>query len=396
VAGVEAAEPPESKPLGLTSFDPSHPKKSNEATTKRFGNTNTAIGQNFMPNIPADQLTQFAHALLKAGGVGDDEAQGVAKSLVEANLMGHDSHGVMRIPYYLDGVSKGDVKPDAQFQIVKQTPSLLQVDGNWGFGQTQARRLMMRLIDMAHENGVALGTLLHCGHIGRLGEYCEQAAAAGMVSLIMVNTHGMARRVAPPGGKSPRLGTNPIAIGVPHPDGTLLMDFGTSATAEGKVRVKRIAGQPCPDGWLLDSEGRPTNDPHSLYADPPGTIRPFGGDQPHKGFALGLMVEIFAGALSGGVCIREKPLNQIGNCVFMLVIDPRHVGGGEHFAREVLDLVEFVRSCPKIDGVSEILLPGDPERKTANLRQAGGIPLDDGNWAALMKLAEKLKVPVPQ
>ncbi|HTQ39008.1 MAG TPA: Ldh family oxidoreductase [Pirellulales bacterium] len=348
-----------------------------------------------MVNIPVDKLTQFSEALLLAGGVSVDEAQGVAKSLVMANLLGHDSHGVMRIPYYLDGVSKGEVKPGAPFTVIKQLSSLLQADGNWGFGQTQARRLTERLIGMARESGVALGTLFHTGHIGRLGEYCQQAAEAGMVSLVMVNTHGVARRVAPPGGKAPRLGTNPIAIGVPHPDGTLLMDFGTSATAEGKVRVKRIAGQPCPDGWLLDSEGRPTNDPNSLYGDPPGTIRPFGGDQPHKGFALGLMVEIFAGALSGGVCIREKPINQLGNCVFAIVVDPRHVGGAEHVAREVLDLVKFVRGCPKADGVNEILLPGDPERKTAAVRQSTGIPLDDGNWAALAKLAETLKVPLP-
>ena len=204
----------------------------------------------------------------------------------------------------------------------------MQADGNWGFGQTVAQELTERLIAKARKSGVAVGTLIHSSHIGRLGEYCEQAAAAGMVSILMVNTHGTARRVAPPGGKESRLGTNPIAIGVPHPDGPLVMDFGTSATAEGKVRVKRIAGQPCPDGWLLDSEGRPTNDPNMLYGDPPGTIRPFGGDQPHKGFALGMMVEIFAGALAGATCIREKPINQIGNCVFEMVIDPRHVGGG--------------------------------------------------------------------
>ncbi len=132
--------------------------------------------------------------------------------------------------------------------------------------------------------------------------------------MMMVNTHGHARRVAPPGGKSPRLGTNPLAIGAPAPGGPLILDFGTSATAEGKVRVKRIAGQLCPDGWLLDSEGQPTNDPNLLYGNPPGSIRPMGGDQAYKGFGLGLMVEIFAGALSGGVCIREVPINQIGNC----------------------------------------------------------------------------------
>src|SRR4051812_5681008 len=237
--------------------------------------------------------------------------------------------------------------------------------------------------------------MVHSCHIGRLGEYCEQAAAAGMVSILMVNTHGTARRVAPPGGTVPRLGTNPIAIGVPHPNGPLVMDFGTSATAEGKVRVKRIAGQLCPDGWIFDNQGKPTNDPNTLYSEPPGTIRPFGGDQPHKGFALGLMVEIFAGALSGGPCIREKPPNQVGNCVFELIVDPNRVGGGNHFANEVMGLVTFIRECPRAVGIEEIMLPGDPERKTSAQRKANGIPIDDGNWRQLLALAEKLKVPSP-
>lgn len=347
-----------------------------------------------MPTIPAQQLTDFAIALLQAGGVPADEAKLVGTSLVGANLRGHDSHGVMRIAQYLDGVSKGDIKPGANFSVIKETPTLLQANGNWGFGQSQATRLMDRVIPKARENGMAIGTLIHSSHIGRLGEYCEQAAGAGLVSMLMVNTHGVAARVAPPGGKAPRLGTNPIAFGVPHPDGTLILDFGTSTTAEGKVRVKRIAGQPCPDGWLLDCEGRPTNDPTTLYGNPPGTIRPFGGDQPHKGFALGLMVEIFAGALSGGVCIREKPITQLGNCAFALVIDPQHVGGGQYFACEVENLVKFIRDCPRVAGVDEILLPGDPERKTLAKRLAEGVPIDDGNWKQLTDLAAKLNVPV--
>jgi uncharacterized oxidoreductase len=185
-------------------------------------------------------------------------------------------------------------------------------------------------------------------------------------------------------------------MGTPAPGGPLVLDFGTSATAEGKVRVKRIAGQTCPAGWLLDSEGQPTNDPATLYADPPGTILPMGGDQAYKGFGLGLMVEIFAGALSGGVCIREVPINQNGNCVFMHVIDPERLGGAAHFAREVQGLCEFVRSCPRAGGVSEILLPGDPERRMLARRGSGGIPFDDGNWAQLVVLAERLAVTVPE
>ena len=141
-----------------------------------------------------------------------------------------------------------------------------------------------------------------------------------------------------------------------------MLDFGTSATAEGKVRVKRIAGQECPDGWLLDSNGQPTSDPNSLYADPPGTIRPMGGSQAYKGFGLALMIEVLAGAVSGGVCIRETPINQRQLRVHALV-DPAAVGGEEHFAQEVAGLVEFVRGCPRIDPAQEIQLPGDPERR---------------------------------
>jgi len=174
-----------------------------------------------------------------------------------------------------------------------------------------------------------------------------------------------------------------------------VLDFGTSATAEGKVRVKRIAGEPCPPGWLLDSAGQPTTDPHSLYATPPGTILPMGGDQAYKGFGLGLMVEIFAGALSGGVCIRPTPINQNGNCVFMLLLNPAGLGGAEHFADEVARLTDFVRSCPTVDPSGEILLPGDPERRLLAKRSAAGIPLDERNWQELVKLAERLGVCVP-
>ena len=349
-----------------------------------------------MPTFDAELLTQFATHLFTANGIAPAEAALVSRSLIGANLRGHDSHGIMRIPYYLDQVAKGEIVPGAALRITGETPSLLAADGGWGFGQSLARVLMDRLIVKARDSGVCVGTLVHSAHIGRLGEYCEQAADAGMVSMLMVNTHGAARRVAPPGGKAPRLGTNPLAFGVPAAEGPLVLDFGTSATAEGKVRVKMIAGQMCPDGWLIDNTGQPTNDPATLYGEPPGTIRPMGGDQAYKGFGLALMVEIFAGALSGGVTIREKPVNQIGNCVFMLVADPTLMGGESHFAAEVAQLTEFVRGCPRIDGVEEILLPGDPERRTMAARRADGIPLDDGNWTALVKLAEKLKVEAPR
>jgi uncharacterized oxidoreductase len=332
--------------------------------------------------------------LLAAGGASADEARIVARSLVDANLRGYDSHGVMRIPYYVQAIKDGEVVPGEELTVLDEGPSRVVADGNWGFGQVQAVRLLKLLAGKAHASGQAIGTMTHSGHIGRLGEYCELAAAEGLVSLLMVNSHGAAVRVAPPGGKAPRLSTNPLAIGVPFEGGPLVLDFSTSATAEGKVRVKKIAGQQCPEGWLIDCDGRPTTDPATLYGNPPGSILPMGGPQAYKGFGLGLMIEIFTGAISGGVCARPVPYAKKGNCVFAMLIDPARYGGADHFRAEVTQLVEYIKSCPRVDDCDEILLPGDPERRLLAKRQGEGIPLDEENWSALVKLGEKLGVAV--
>jgi LDH2 family malate/lactate/ureidoglycolate dehydrogenase len=345
-----------------------------------------------MPTLRPSQLQEFAGQLLQAGGASADEAQIVVRSLVEANLRGYDSHGVMRIPYYVQAIKDGEVVPGKELTVLDEGPSRVVADGNWGFGQVQAVRLLKLLASKAHSSGQAIGTMTHSGHIGRLGEYCELAAAEGLVTLLMVNSHGAAVRVAPPGGKAPRLSTNPLAIGVPFADAPLVLDISTSATAEGKVRVKKIAGQSCPEGWLIDSEGRPTTDLNTLYGNPPGSILPMGGPQAYKGFGLGLMIEIFTGAISGGVCARPVPYAKKGNCVFMMLIDPAHYGGADHFRAEVAQLVEYIKSCPRVERCDEILLPGDPERRQFAQRSAEGIPLDDENWNALVSLGKKLGV----
>jgi uncharacterized oxidoreductase len=348
-----------------------------------------------MPTIQPPSLESFAAQLIQAGGASADEARLVAASLVDANLKGYDSHGVMRVPYYVQAIKDGEVAPGAELTILDEGPSRLVADGNWGFGQVQAMRLIQRLSAKAHEAGLGLGTMLHSGHIGRLGEYCEKTAARGLVSMLMVNSHGGAVRVAPPGGKAPRLSTNPLAIGVPHGDSPLVLDFSTSATAEGKVRVKKIAGQPCPEGWLIDNEGRPTTDPNTLYGSPPGSILPMGGAQAYKGFGLGLMIEILTGALSGGNCAKTVPYPKKGNCVFMLLIDPARFGGAGHFQSEVAQLTDYIKACPRVDGVREIILPGDPERRLSAQRLHEGVFLDDENWNALVKLGKQLRVTPP-
>jgi uncharacterized oxidoreductase len=349
-----------------------------------------------MPILTAPVLRGFAAELLQAGGADAEEAEVVAESLVGANLRGHDSHGVMRIPFYLDRLKAGALNSGARLIVEREAAAVIVGDGGWGFGQIVARDLTRRLIEKAALVGIACGTLRRSAHIGRLGEYAELAAERGMASIICANTHGAAQRVAPVGGKRPRLGTNPLCIGMPGGEGgPFILDFGTSATAEGKVRVKRIAGQQCPPGWLIDPDGNPTTDPNVLYGDPPGSIRPMGGDQAYKGFGLAFMIELLCGGLSGGLCAHADPPPPIGNAAVFVVIDPAGLGGCDHLADQVRLLEDYVRNVPRVDEAVGITLPGDPERNTLAERTAGGIPLDDGNWAALVTLADNLGVATP-
>jgi uncharacterized oxidoreductase len=217
-----------------------------------------------------------------------------------------------------------------------------------------------------------------------------------MAAIICANGHGSGQRVAPVGGKEGRLGTNPLSIGVPGGgEGPFILDFGTSATAEGKVRVKRIAGEKVPPGWILDADGNPTTDPNQLYKDPPGTILPMGGDQAYKGFGLAFMIELLAGGMSGGCCSHPGAPPPVGNDVLILVLAPEQLGGAQHLRSQIALLEPFVRGTARRAGVDRITLPGDPERGLLSRRQTEGIPLDEGNWAELVRLAASLDVPVP-
>jgi hydroxycarboxylate dehydrogenase B len=350
-----------------------------------------------VPSFQPSVLEDFAKALLQAGGCDPTGAAVVANSLVAANLAGHDSHGVMRIPFYLTRIQDGGLDPTRPLLVEHETASSVVADGQWGLGQVVAHDLLNRLMIKCQSSAIAAGTLKRSTHIGRLGEYAETAAARGLISLTMVNNHGAGQRVSPVGGKRPRLGTNPICIGVPGGEhGPFICDIGTSATAEGKVRVKKLAGQPVPAGWLLDPDGQPTTDPNQLYGDPPGTILPLGGDQAYKGFGLAFMIELLCGGLSGGPTAFPNPPPPLGNCVLMVVINPALFAGTSHLLEEAKQLENYVRSVPLIEGVASVYLPGDPERNTRQQRINQGIWLDDGNWKALTDLAAKLSVTPPQ
>jgi uncharacterized oxidoreductase len=348
-----------------------------------------------VPTFSAEKLTAFADSLFRASGVPAEEAARVAQSLVLANLCGHDSHGMIRVIQYADAIKDGRLKPGAPFNIVKQTAAVMVVDGGWGLGQVQAHRLLERLIPRAEGLGLAGGTLKNCGHIGRLGEYAEAAAARKMAFLATVNNHGFGRGVAPPGGKEPRIGTNPLCVGIPTNADPVVLDIGTSVVAEGKVRVLYNKGQPVPDGWLLDPDGKPTTDPGVLYKEPRGSILPLGGSQAYKGFGIGLVLDMLVGGFSGAPCSTPGLPNMSGNAVFFLVLDINQFAGAEHFLREVSGLTNNVKTCPKAEGAQDILLPGEPERRAAAQRRQTGITLDDGTWKQLSALADRLKVEPP-
>lgn len=320
----------------------------------------------------------------------------VAKHLVTANLCGHDSHGVMRVPQYCQFLRDGKYKANAPFTVLNETPAVLAADAHWGLGQVQANKLLDRLIPKAESLGVASGSLRNCGHSGRLGDYAERAAVEGLALFATVNTHGAGRRVAPPGGIEGRISTNPICLGVPTDGDAIVLDFGTSVAAEGKVRVHFQKNEPVPEGWLVDHAGQPTTDPATLYNEPRGTILPFGGSQSYKGFGLGLLLDMLAGGLSGGACSNANaPMAGIGNALVFTLFDPAAFGGREHFLQATTGLASFVRSCPTAKGVEKITLPGDPERVCRAKRTVEGIPISDGTWKLMTDEAARTSVPIP-
>jgi uncharacterized oxidoreductase len=348
-----------------------------------------------LPTLATDVLRGFARSLFEASGVPAEEAALVARSLVDANLRGHDSHGLIRIPQYIQAILEGQLQPGAPFEVVREAPGTLVADGHWGLGQVQAHRLVQRLAAKARSTGLAAGTLRQCGHIGRLGEFAEAAVAQRLAFLGTVNGHGYGRGQAPPGGIEARIGTNPLCLAAPTAGDPIVLDIGTTVCAEGKVRVAFNKGEPVPAGWLLDGQGRPTTDPGVLYREPRGSILPLGGPQAYKGFGIGLLLDMFAGGLSGAPCSHPASPLRVANAVFFLVLDIEQFAGAEHFLREVSELAADVRSCPRAEGVPEIMLPGDPERKELARRQATGIPLDAGTWGQLCAVAERLKVAIP-
>jgi hydroxycarboxylate dehydrogenase B len=350
-----------------------------------------------VPTLSALTLTEFTIRIFEAAGLPTIEARAVVAGLVGANLRGHDSHGVLRTAQYIDFLEKGDYQIGVELIVERDGPVVVVCDAQWGFGQVQAHRLLDLILPRAQTLGMAAGTARHCGHIGRLGEYAERAVELGLILIATVNNAGAGQRVAPPGGIEPRLGTNPLCVGVPAESGPIILDFGTSVVAEGKVRAYYHNNKaPVPEGWLLDHEGKPTTDPSVLYEQPLGSILPMGGSQAYKGFGLSLVLDMLSGGLTGGRSSHPGAGAAKGNNVVFLLLDPNAFVGQDALIQEATQLAAFVRGSRRADGVESILLPGDPERAVLADRSRNGIPLPEAHWIRLVELGRRLGVEPPE
>lgn len=344
--------------------------------------------------IPAERLEHLVRDIFRAEACSDAESERIAKYLVRSNLNGHDSHGVIRTPRYVSWLRDGVVERDRSLEIVVESDAFAVVDGHYGFGGTIGPQAVALGIRKAQESGVAIVALRHSSHLGRIGEWAEMAVEAGLVCVHFVNVAGSVL-VAPFGGVDRRFSTAPVAIGFPLPGrDPIILDFATSAVAEGKVLVASNGGKKLPDGSLIEPDGRLSSDPATLYGPIAGggardyrtgrgAIRAFGE---HKGSGLALMCELLAGALTGsGTCGPGE--RRFCNGMLSIYITPSFLGSGDAFAAETRAYIDFFKATrPALPG-GEVLLPGEPERAIRASRLTDGIPLPEEVWQAISRVA---------
>ena len=344
-----------------------------------------------MQNFTPEQLRKVTSDIFKAAGIPDEDAQTISQLLVDANLAGHDSHGVIRIPQYIGLMKLGQINPSVPMEIERESPSHALINGNWGFGHVIAKKAMSLAIQKAKSNTISAISIYNCNHIGRLGSYPVMAAKEGFVGMVMANAGGAALYVAPFGGTDGRLATNPISIGVPGRDKPILLDITSSVVAQGKIRVALNRGDSVPLGWLINGKGEPTTDPRELNGPPPGALLPLGGIAGHKGFALGLMIDVLGGALSGAGCSGSGN-TRLCNGVLMIAINIESFTSLEDFYHHVDELVAHVKSSPLAPGFDEILAPGEIELRTEQRRLQEGIPIDDETWRQIQETAAEVGI----
>ena len=356
-----------------------------------------------MVTIGAAALSQFVRDIFAKSGCSAAESERIGTYLVAANLTGHDSHGVARVPRYLEWKRDNVVIADQTVAVVSETPVTAVLDGRHGFGQTVGPQAVAIGIEKCKAMGLSLVALRNSGHIGRIGDWAELAAEAGFVSVHFVNASGSVL-VAPFGGSERRLSTAPFAVGVPNPGAPpIILDFATSVVAEGKVLVASQGGKPLPADALIDRDGTISADPHVLYGDytatgarkagkGTGAIRAFGD---HKGSGLALICELLGGSLTGMKATGSEGAGQDrfrGNGMLSFYVDPKVVDPEALFSPDVARYVAFFKSAKPAVAGGEVLIPGEPERRMRDQRLREGVPLPDDTWAAIIAAAREVGI----
>ncbi len=339
-----------------------------------------------MPSIMPNELEKIATALLIKAGASEEESKVISRLSIGANLAGHDSHGIIQIPTYIDRVNRGHIVPGAKYEIVKDTPTTTVVDGHWGFGYSVTERLMRETIEKARTQNIAAATVYRQSHIGRLAAYPLMAAEANMIGMITADSGRSAKAVVPFGGREKRLGTNPISIAMPsNLEGPFFLDMATSAVAAGKINLAQARGGTIPSGWVVKEDGEPTTDPGELKNG--GAILPLGGDQGHKGYGLSSIVEIFSGILTG-LGFGHDPSGRHNDGCFISVFNVSAFRDIQDFKDEVTEFASYLKSSETAPGFDEVLYPGEIEYRNETRQRKEGIFVEDSTWGELQSLAE--------
>ena len=341
--------------------------------------------------IPVHQLTAAITALVRGFGSEEREVSLVTKNLIEANLTGHDSHGIGMLPRYSEAFVDGGLIANAHIKVLLDSGSMLRLDGQAGFGQVIGYESMQLGIARAREFGSCIMALGNSHHLCRIGAWAEMAVAEGLVSIHFVNVISRPI-VAPFGGGDARFGTNPFTVGIPVPGGEpIILDFATSVMAQGKARVSFNKREQMPTGRLIDDKGAPTTDPKFAVIEPYGAIAAFGE---HKGYGLAVVCELLGGALAAGMTCHEPASGKkrVLNGMLTILFDPAKLSEGALFSAEMCSFIDWVKSSPPQEGFDQVRLAGEPEREMRAIRLAKGIPVDETSWSDILTAAERLGV----
>ncbi len=338
-----------------------------------------------------EPLARAIETIVAAGGSEPGEAKQVAENLVTANLMGHDSHGVGMIPRYVDALLEGGLSVNQHPKVQLDAGALLALDGCQGYGQVIGFEATELAIERARRHGSCIMTLGRSHHLGRIGQWGEQAVAQGFISLHFVNVISRSI-VAPYGGADARFGTNPVCIAIPLPgEPPFVLDMATSAVAQGKMRVAYNKREKVSPDWLIDNKGNPTSDAKFGVIEPFGALRTFGL---HKGYGLALACELLGGALTGGGTwhSEDRSKRRVWNGMLSILIDPARLGSNGVFAKETREFLASLRKSPVAPGFDKVRIAGDPERDTKAKREKEGIPVDPTTWDEIHTAGAKLGI----